>query len=294
MDGPDGERTRDRSAPRDGRRGSDWAPSDRHGDPGSAPDAGPRTAADARDRGRVAIEDGPVRWLREADGGPIAAVRDVATSVAIVAVVGLLLFAISGGWPPLVAVESGSMEPHISQSDLVFIVDEGRFADEDAIAGTGVVTLADGRETDHERFGLAGDVVVFVPNGDPTATSVIHRAHFWVEADENWVETKADPAAMNGATCADIASCPAPHDGFVTKGDANRAYDQLPRSGAETTVVKPEWVTGKAMLRVPHLGELRLAFDSIRALSGVGSAAVLVASGAFALVLFAAAGARKP
>jgi len=51
----------------------------------------------------------------------------------------------------------------------------------------------------------------------------------------------------------------APHDGFVTKGDANERYDQ---EQGLSTVVRPEWVEGKARYRVPIIGNLRLLFPS--------------------------------
>ncbi|MGM0592875.1 MAG: S26 family signal peptidase, partial [Halobacteriota archaeon] len=53
--------------------------------------------------------------------------REIVTSVASVVVIGLLLFAISGVWPPMVAVESGSMEPHMERGDLIFITTPDRF-----------------------------------------------------------------------------------------------------------------------------------------------------------------------
>jgi signal peptidase len=290
MNGPDDERrSPDRSGSRDGGPGAERGP------PENVGDSGPPSRTRSRTDDGVRIEDGVVRWFLEGEGRTVTAVRDLATIVTIVVVVSVVLTAISGAWPLLVAVESGSMEPHVGQGDLVFVVEEGRFAGDAAVAGTGVVTREVGRETGYGKFGNSGDVIVFRPDGDDRRTPVIHRAHFWVAENENWVETKADPGSMNGFTCTEIATCPAPHDGFVTKGDANPAYDQLPGSGSDTTVVRAEWITGKAMLRAPWLGQIRLAVGSIGSLTGVGSSAVLVASGAIALALLgAAAGGDEP
>ncbi|ELY46067.1 S24/S26 family peptidase [Natronorubrum sulfidifaciens] len=207
-------------------------------------------------------DDGIVRWFLKSDDETVVLARDIVSSVAIVAVIGLLLFGLSGVWPPLVAVESGSMEPNMHRGDLIFVVDDDRYAGDDPADDTGIVTLEAGESNGHEKFGQAGDVIVFWPNGDPGATPVIHRAHFWVEEGENWVDTKANEEFVGGATCADIQTCPANHDGFITKGDANSGYDQY-RGGAQTDVVRTEWVTGKAMLRVPWLGHVRLTFDEI-------------------------------
>ena len=189
--------------------------------------------------------------------------KDVLTVVAVVVVVGASLFVISGVWPPLVAVESPSMEPNVATGDLVFIVDTDRFVDDEAIDGTGVVPLENGERTDHESFGEAGDVIVFKPDGNADETPIIHRTHYWVEEGDDWVDTQADEAIVGDTTCADVSACPAPHDGFVTKGDANDGYDQLERHGAATTVVAPEWVTAKASVRVPWLGYVRVAIESL-------------------------------
>lgn len=212
---------------------------------------------------QVTIEDdGLLRWFFKTEDGTVMMVRDVLTSVAIVAAIGLVLFAISGIWPPLVAVESGSMHPNMQEGDLIFVVGEDRFVGDDPVDGTGVVTLEDGQESGYDKFGKAGDVVVFQPGGSETATPVIHRAHFWVEKGDNWVE-QADPAIIGeDTTCSDIESCPAEHDGFITKGDSNSGYDQEAGAGARSdAIVKPEWITGKASFRIPWLGNVRLLFD---------------------------------
>ncbi|WP_425607252.1 S26 family signal peptidase [Natronobeatus ordinarius] len=207
-------------------------------------------------------DDGVLRWFLKTDDGRIVAIRDVLTSVAIVAFVGLVLFGLSGAWPPLVAVESGSMEPNMQRGDLIFVVDDDRYVGDDPIDGTGIVTYDNGAGGSHEKFGKPGDVVIFKPDGSEFQTPVIHRVHFWVEEGENWVETKANPDYVGGASCGQLATCPANHDGFITKGDANSGYDQAV-GGARTDVVKPAWVTGKGMLRVPWLGHVRLAVDEL-------------------------------
>ncbi|EMA40929.1 S24/S26 family peptidase [Halobiforma nitratireducens] len=221
--------------------------------------------SDSGSRGDPAPEDG-------ADDDTPSLVRDVVTVVGIVGVLALLLFGASGVWPPFVAIESGSMEPNAGVGDLVFIVEPDRFADERAIDGTGVVTLEDGQNGGYEELGRPGDVVVFWPDGDRTETPIIHRAYYWADEGENWVETAASEDNLAGRDCTDIASCPAPHDGFVTKGDANPAYDQaVDNQYADTSVVAPEWVIGKSAFRIPWLGYVRLAAESLFASIGVAA-----------------------
>ena len=224
------------------------------------------TAETAASDDRVTIEDdGIVRWFLKSNDGNVVFVRDILSSVAIVAVIGLLLFALSGVWPPLVAVESGSMEPDMERGDLIFVIDDDRYVGDDPAGDTGIVPLENGVENGHERFGQPGDVIIFQPNGDERQTPIIHRAHFWVEEDENWVDTKADEEIIGDTTCDDLQTCPANHDGFITKGDANNGYDQQYGSFNEpqSEVVDPDWVTGKARFGIPWLGHIRLTFDSI-------------------------------
>lgn len=187
----------------------------------------------------------------------IGFVRDFAVAVSLVVIVGLLLFGISGVWPPLVAVESGSMEPHMSEGDLVFVIEEHRLSPDTSIGETGISTYQTAAASgNYRKFGAYGDVIVFDSNGNG-GTPIIHRAHFWVNDSENWYQ-KANPEYLDGSNCAAIANCPAPHSGFITKGDYNPTYDQVEeRSGP----VRPTWVHGTAELRVPLLGHVRLKFS---------------------------------
>ncbi|MFB9805841.1 S26 family signal peptidase [Haladaptatus pallidirubidus] len=173
--------------------------------------------------------------------------------------IGLLLFAVSGVWPPMVAVESGSMEPQMERGDLVFVLEEDRLAGDGSHEDTGVVTHRAGMESGYSEFNEPGDVIIFKPNGDSRETPIIHRAMFWVDEGENWYD-EANPDYVGSANdCEQLANCPAPHAGFITKGDNNGGYDQV-GFGAHTGPVKPSWVVGKAKLKIPWLGHVRLQF----------------------------------
>lgn len=198
------------------------------------------------------------KWALRTDHGAVVFVRELVSSALAVALVGLLLFAVSGLWPPLVAVESGSMEPHMERGDLVFVVEEHRFAASQSYADTGVVTHEIGEEIGFRRFGGYGDVIVYERNGRAGATPIIHRARFWVEDGENWYQ-EANSKYVNGESCAAVPNCPAPHAGFITKGDNNQYYDQV---NGISSPVKPVWVRGRAQFRVPWLGYVRLVFAS--------------------------------
>ncbi len=205
---------------------------------------------------------GWLRWFWTTDESPAVYVRDVVTSVGAVLLVGLLLFAISGIWPPMVAIESGSMEPNMERGDLVFVMSEDRFVPDAAPthdgASTGVVPADRAAEIGYTEFNRPGDVIVFRRDGSGGATPVIHRAMLWVEDGENWYD-RADPEAIGDAdSCEALRYCPAPHAGFITKGDndvTNAHYDQVTGLSAP---VRPAWVVGTAEFRIPYLGNIRL------------------------------------
>ena len=238
----------------------------------SEPDGGPDRERDAgpQPRGRAVDADGSgggrtprewVRWFLRTDHGVVAYVREVLTSVVAVLLVGLVLFGVSGLWPPMVAVESPSMNPHMKTGDLVFVMEEHRFPGGAAYDETGVVTHRTGERTGYRKFGMGGDVIVYEPDGNTRSTPIIHRAMFYVNESENWYDkaVEVDPRAVGSAgDCDALENCPAPNAGFITKGDnerTNRRYDQV--SGLSDPV-KPAWVVGTAEFRIPWLGNIRL------------------------------------
>lgn len=204
--------------------------------------------------------DGPVdavRWFLQTDHEGVVFVREAASSALAVLAVGMLLFALSGVWPPLVAVESSSMEPNMYPGDLVFAMDEGRFVPDAAHGDTGIVTYQAGAAAEYETFNDYGDVVIFKPYGSDRRTPVIHRTRFYVESGENWYD-RANPDYVSAGSCQALSNCPAPHAGFITKGDNNRYYDQ---ARGISDPVKPAWIRGTAEARIPWLGCVRLWFS---------------------------------
>lgn len=221
------------------------------------------------DGGPEESPSGPIGWIRwflTTERGAVVYVRDVVTSVAAVLFIGLILFAVSGLWPPMVAVESPSMEPNMERGDLVFIVDNERFTPDEAPTyeghSTGVVPADTAAENDRTKFNRHGDVIVFEPNGDERRTPVIHRAMLWVDADEDWYDRADEEFVGSADSCEELSDCPAPYDGFVTLGDNNGQYDQV-GDRQISALVKPEWIVGTAEVRVPYLGNIRLWFSGL-------------------------------
>lgn len=222
--------------------------------------------------------DGPVgatgwiKWLLTTDEGAVAYIRDIVGSALAVLLIGAILFGVSGVWPPMVAIESPSMDPNIQTGDLVFVMEEHRFAGGEAVTyngkSTGVVPYQAGKDSGYKTFKAYGDVIIYQPHGEERVTPIIHRARFWVNEGENWYD-KANPAYVGGAeNCEQLEHCPAPHSGFITKGDNKQRNDMYDQVVDISSPVKPSWIVGTAEFRIPYLGFIRLGTGII---SGLGT-----------------------
>lgn len=148
------------------------------------------------------------------------------------------VFAVSGAWPSIVAVESSSMSPNLNVGDMVFLVQKDK-------AG-GIVTGDEAREAGVMTFGGYGDVIVYTPNGNSQTTALIHRAVSWINKSDAIDKYGFDPDTTT--------------DGYVTKGDNNDAEDQTYAFAGVGRVypVKEEWIIGKASFAIPFLGYFML------------------------------------
>lgn len=203
-----------------------------------------------------------VRWLLTTDHETVSFVREVLGSVLAVLFVGALLFGVSGVWPPMVAIESASMEPNIRTGDLVFVMDEHRLAGPDPIEyegeSTGVVPSDVAADRDYHEFGQPGDVIIYAPNGRTRSTPIIHRAQFWVDDNENWYDRANPDWVGDYRNCDSLPNCPAPHAGFITKGDNEGTNDKYDQVSGISEPVRPSWIVGTAEFRIPYLGYVRL------------------------------------
>jgi signal peptidase len=183
--------------------------------------------------------------LRHAQSGPLLWLRIGLVILTGTVLLGGVLFALAGTWPVVVGIESGSMEPNIAEGDMVVLTAPDRFPPAAAESGLGVVTYRAGKARNYRSFGSYGSVVVFrKPDGNG---AIIHRVHFRVVAGENWID-RANRSHLEGRDCEEIEYCPAPHDGFITKGDANPHYDQ---ATGLVPPVRADWVVGVGRFRLP-------------------------------------------
>ena len=223
-------------------------------------------------------------------------VKDVGIAIGCVVLVFLLTFAYSGNWPPMVVIESGSMEHDnnplyaepgythlgtIDTGDLVIVKEAGK---------KDIVTYLEGKDTGYEKYGDYGDVIVYYKNGirekdGQPVTPVIHRAMFWVDVD---VENKTYHVPEVGRTfygsitlkdfnddklcahptfnppqCGTIEPEALQSSGYVTKGDSNGnpSPDQITHydiTGARVQTVDPDWIVGMARGELPWFGLIKL------------------------------------
>jgi signal peptidase len=177
-----------------------------------------------------------IKEFNKCENPLVGLLRDIIFVVAVVAIFASVSHIALGLWAPMVAVESGSMIPHIQIGDIIFV---------QSIDRTQIITYETGKNTSYTSFGNFGDVILYKPNGIEGITPIIHRAMYYVEQGE--------PMWQGGP--------PAPHAGYITKGDntlTNPAYDQMALLDPKGNIIQPvkkEWVIGVARFyRVPWLG----------------------------------------
>jgi len=184
----------------------------------------------------------------ETDSRAVKIIKDLISTLIIVAVVLGLGVALTGTWPFMVAVESGSMMPHLNPGDVVILLGLTRV--------NKVVTWSEGALTGYKSFGDFGDVIVYKPNGH--GKPIIHRAIAYVHKGDNI------PILLNGKLV--LTNIKAEDEGYITQGDnkrTNKIPDQLAPSflsptGERIKPVKTDWIVGVAKFKIPYLGYVRL------------------------------------
>jgi signal peptidase I len=100
--------------------------------------------------------------------------RDGLIALAIVAIVLGILYAYAGVWPPLVVVESESMQHSGSESSLGVIDTGDMVFQQQAPTRESIITYVEGRASGYAAYGDFGDVIIF--RQPRSAVPIIHRA----------------------------------------------------------------------------------------------------------------------
>ncbi len=218
--------------------------------------------------------------------GAIETIKEILISVLIVAIIFGGLYAYSGVWPPIVVIESGSMQhgndSHIGTIDTGDIVVVKKVYSPDDIQ-----TYIEGRLHGYKTYGNYGDVIIYDYNGN----SIIHRAiaylqwasnHWtirgldmhhlpnWIHVDSSLLtiyNVSAKPNDMIMIHLDKLNHKVVGDEGFITMGDHNleefgpSAYDQ---NGADgylpicPKLVNFNMIEGVARGELPWFGAIKL------------------------------------
>jgi signal peptidase len=108
------------------------------------------------------------------------AIKGVIVAVVVVVIILASLYAYTGMWPPMVVVESDSMQ-HSSDRSFIGIIDTGDLVLVKEKDPATIITYLQGQEMGYQTYGEYGDVVIYQRYGNPIYKSIIHRAICRVE-----------------------------------------------------------------------------------------------------------------
>ena len=222
---------------------------------------------------------------------------EILIAVAIVAGLFLTMFAYAANWPPLVVVESRSMQ-HADGESFIGTVDTGDLVlVKKAFSRGDIKTYYDGREANYTSYGDFGDVIIYLRGGSNHQTPIIHRAILYIAANpdgvsfscweleqltegidfdfsvptDTWTRITGNVILHDYGFRAEELIVPIQdivqetlsrgaliHDGYITKGDFNRQVDQLLGISPNKEPVRFDWVVGVARGEFPWLGIVKL------------------------------------
>jgi signal peptidase len=161
-----------------------------------------------------------IEWLR-GEGRLPGLARDLIFVAVVVGIISILSQLTLGLWTPMVAVESGSMEPNLRIGDIVLIQGASR---------KDVITLQEGEISDYSTFNMPGDVILYRPYGKEKLTLIDQMAHIFLR--KPYPLDKATPIIHRALYRVEVGEPmwedgpPAPFSGYITKGDHNSDIDQ--------------------------------------------------------------------
>lgn len=115
-------------------------------------------------------------------------VREIILAAGMIAILVLAMWAHTGSMPPLVVVESNSMQ-HDSSGE-VGTIDAGDLVLVHSPDSNIIITFAEATDSDSQHFGyeslgMEGDVIIYERNGESDSTPIIHRALFKVDIGQS-------------------------------------------------------------------------------------------------------------
>ena len=223
--------------------------------------------------------------------------RDLIVAAVIIGIAVGSVFLYTGVWPPMVVVESGSMQH--GNSGHLGVIDTGDLVLVQTVNGeeSSVITYVEGAATGYETYSNYGDVIVFHPPGTGAGvTPIIHRAILrvvypsgvpgggvdapslarfpgvWSGTDRNgnlvnrsqpfnlWsvtLQVRSWHTGSEGIASLTINFTGVIRSGFYTKGDHNPSYDPV-YDGSGKPPVPASNIIGKARGELPWFGLIKL------------------------------------
>jgi signal peptidase I len=232
--------------------------------------------------------------------GAVQTVIDVMIAIALVGGIFIAMFGFSGNWPPLVVVESKSMQ-HSQTDSYIGTMDTGDLVMNKKVGAVSDITsYLTGKEKNYEAYGGFGDVVIYWRDGDRTLTPIIHRVvlylaanndgsfsaselqlqtegvdYDFIDSTNSWNHITNDIVIHHYGYNDQELDIPistmigyanlrgtALHDGFITKGDFNQEVDQRLGITKNREAVPFDWIVGKAVGEIPWVGVIKLWFTN--------------------------------
>ena len=217
-------------------------------------------------------------------------IKDIAVAIVAITIIMGALYAYTGLWPPMVVIESGSMQ-HSDDRSYIGVIDTGDIVLSKQASFPDITTYVEGRATDYQKYGDYGDVIIYRPLGQDT-TPIIHRAVLYLE----WNDTTSfdvpglkglrygtdyvtDSGSWHGIrdriTIFDYGYAHKDltirvngllryhHSGYITGGDHNiaRGYGVDQNTGICPEQIRMEWVVARAVGELPWFGLIKLTFS---------------------------------
>ncbi|MEF8831993.1 MAG: S26 family signal peptidase [Candidatus Thermoplasmatota archaeon] len=214
--------------------------------------------------------------------------KDVLISLVVLGIILGSLYLISGRWPPMVVVESGSMMH--SEESQIGVIDPGDIVLVQERDKEDITTYVEGKATGYRQYGQYGDVIIFEPDGNKRKTPIIHRAVLYLEENDSvegsfdvpslkqldygtdWHTSEGDYLGIEGTlTLYDygykgndlrIDLSDLNQGGYITKGDNNDEIDQQQGhiNPISSEPIKQDWIKGRARGELPWFGIIKLVY----------------------------------
>lgn len=221
--------------------------------------------------------------------------RDIAIAFLLVAIVMASLFAFTRVWPPMVVVESASMQ-HSKDEGFIGVIDTGDIVlVQSAPRRQDIITYVEGRSqsSGFSTYSDHGDVIIFAPNGDRTMIPLIHRALLALEWNEtvegfdiptllgleqgvDWDSNRMEAFGLGRGDYVELRlvtyrklTVRIQIDEYLSRATAQTCPENFcgfitmgdNNVGPDAFLTRLDWIQGRARGEVPWFGLLKLVFS---------------------------------